>query len=194
MPRAAKTTVKAQRTMARGVDGGRPSEIGAVRSRGLDTSLEGNAEAIDPDKPLTAKQKLFTKYWAQGESINSATVRAGYENCPTYGFRLVRQPNVLALYAQEKAAYEEAAQMTRKKVMDMLLESYEAAKMVSEPASMVSAAREIGKMCGYYEPVTRKIDITVNGNVINDRLNRMSDAEILDFITKGDALQLGNEP
>ena len=43
--------------------------------------------------------------------------------------------------------------MTRKKVMDMLLESYDMAKLMAEPASMVSAAREIEKMCGYYAPV-----------------------------------------
>ena len=196
MPRAAKlkpiTLVERPHRRKAG-DTMRPMQVMEARSRGLDTSLEGNAEAIDPDKPLTEKQKLFAKLWASGENINTATARAGYENCHTYGYRLARQPNVLALYAEEKAKYEDAAQMTRKKVMDMLLESYAAAKMVSEPASMVSAAREIGKMCGYYEPVTRKLDITVNGNVINDRLNRMTDAEILDFITKGDALQLEDD-
>jgi hypothetical protein len=194
MPRAAKPIVLTENPRKRkAADPIRPLQVSEVRAIGRDTSLEGNAEAIDPNKPPTEKQKLFAKLWAQGESIVTAAARAGYEGCATYGYRLVRQPNILAIYNDEKLKYEEAAQMTRKKVMDMLLESYEAAKMVSEPASMVSAAREIGKMCGYYEPVTRKLDITVNGNVINDRLNRMSDAEILDFITKGDALQLEND-
>lgn len=194
MPRAAKPVKLTESpTKRKSGDALRPLQVEEARALGLDTSLEGNAEAIDPDKPLTAKQKLFAKLWAQGETISTATARAGYESCPTYGYRLVRQPNVLALYNEEKRLYEEASQMTRKKVMDMLLESYDAAKMVNEPASMVSAAREIGKMCGYYEPVTRKLDITVNGNVINDRLNRMSDAEILDFITRGDALQLDHD-
>lgn len=154
-----------------------------VRSRGLDTSLEGNAEAIDPDKPPTDKQRLFAKLWASGESIVSATARAGYENCATYGYRLARQPNILAIYEAEKKLYEEAGQMTRKKVMDMLTESYEHAKLAGEPASMVSAAREIGKMCGYYEPVKKKIELSVVGGQLNERLNQMSDSELLKLIT-----------
>lgn len=193
MPRP-KAKPPGPRPTKRGVHPSRAVQVQEARSRGLDTSLEGNAEAIDPDKPPTDKQRLFAKLWASGESIVSATARAGYENCPTYGYRLARQPNIISIYEAEKKLYEEAAQMTRKKVMDMLTESYEYAKLAGEPASMVSAAREIGKMCGYYEPVKKKIELSVVGGQLNARLNEMSDSDLLKLITgDSDALLLSLE-
>lgn len=163
----------------------RPMLIEQARSRGKDTSLEGNAEAIDPNKPPTEKQRLFALHWASGETISTAAARAGYEGCPTYGYRLARQPNILAIYNAEKAKYEEAAQMTRKKVMDGLLEGIEMAKLAGEPASVISGWREIGKMCGYYEPVVRRIELSVEGKNLTDRMNRLSDAELLAIVEQG---------
>lgn len=156
-----------------------------ARRIGKDTSLPGNAEAIDPDKPLSEKNKRFVQLWASGESIMNAGIRAGYETCPTYGYRLVRQPNILALYDAEKAKYEASCQMTRKKVMDGLMDGVEMAKLAGEPASVIAGWREIGKMCGYYEPVRRTLDINVSGTIAMDRMNRLSDAELLKLIHEG---------
>jgi phage terminase small subunit len=150
----------------------------------LDTSDHAAAELIDPNKPLTAQQLAFAQAWATGESISSAALRAGYSQ-DSIGYRLIRMPNVRRAYDREKVKYEEACQMTRKRVMDMLIESFDMAKLMAEPASMVSAAREIGKMCGYYEPVKLKMDVSVNGEVAVRQLNAMSDAELLKLITGG---------
>lgn len=160
-------------------------DVTLVENRQLyvNTSSYEGAEQIDVDKPLTDKQRAFVKHWASGESINSAMIRAGFdENSITYGWRLARQPNVLALYHEEKRKYEEAAGMTRKKVMEGLIEAVEMAKLMAEPATMVAGWREIGKMCGYYEPVKKKIDINVTGNVAFQRLNKLSDADLLRII------------
>ena len=110
---------------------------------------------------------------------------AGYSDGATYAYRMTKMPNILKLYAAEKLLYEEASQMTRKKVMDGLLEGVEMAKLMAEPASMISGWREIGKMCGYYEPTRHKVDINVTGNVVMERMNRLSDAELLKLITQG---------
>ena len=164
--------------------------VSAVRGRGVDTSnmqADELAEVIHPDKPLTEKQKVFVKYWAEGETIANASAKAGYSHGATLAYRLVKYPNVLALYHQIKAKYEEAGQMTRQKVMDMLIESYDMAKLMAEPSTMVAAAREVGKMCGYYAPVEHKMKVDVTGNIVVDRLNSMSDAELLKLITTGNA-------
>ena len=142
---------------------------------------------VSPDKPLTDKQKAFIKFWAEGESLTTAAVKAGYNDGPSIAYRMARMPNVLALKAKYEAKYEEAAQMTRKKVMDMHLEAFEMAKLMAEPATMVSAAREVGKMCGYYAPVEHKIKVDITGNIILDRMNSMSDAELLKVISQGAA-------
>lgn len=143
------------------------------------------AALVPVDKPLTDKQKAFVKFWAEGESITSAMHRAGYNEQPSYGYRMAKMPNVLAEYQRLKQAYEDAAQMTRKKVMDMHLEAFEMAKLMAEPASMVSAAREIGRMCGYYEPVKQKIEVSVTGEVVSRRMETMDTQDLIKLVTEG---------
>lgn len=187
MARSAKregTTPEVSRTV-RGQNTGRG--ISSARSRGIDTSnlsAEQMAEVISPDKPLTEKQRLFVKFWAEGETIKNAGLKAGYSDGGIV-FRLVKMPNILALKAQLSAKYEEESQMTRKKVMDMHMEAYEMSKLMAEPSTMVAAAREIGKMCGYYAPVEHRIKVDVTGNIILDRMNSLSDAELLKVIGSG---------
>ena len=158
-----------------------------ARARGIDTSTYEGAMQISPDKPLTEMQKKFVRLWASGETIPAASAKAGYCDGAAYAYRLVRMPNVLALYDVEKRLYEEAAGMSRKKVMDMLIESYDVAKMLSEPASMVSAAREIGRMCGYYEPVRVKHEVSVEGKVLVERVNALSDEQLIEMIAASSA-------
>jgi phage terminase small subunit len=161
---------------------------GVARSRGTDTSnlsAEELAILIPADKPLTDKQKAFVKFWAQGESITSASVKAGYNDNAAIAYRMVKMPNILALKAKYELQWQEENQMTRKRVMDGMLESIEMAKLMSEPASMISGWREIGKICGFYAPVEHKVKVDVTGNIVLDKLNSLSDAELLKIISSG---------
>ena len=157
----------------------------AARARGMDTSTLAGAMAVSPDKPLTDKQKLFVEYWAKGDSILAASARAGYADGGTVAYRMVRMPNVLKLKAQYEAKYEAEAQMSRKKVMDGLLEAIEMAKLMAEPATMISGWTAVAKMCGYMAPVEHKVKLDVTGNVKMQTLTAMSDAELLEMIEKG---------
>lgn len=156
----------------------------AVRSA-TNTSTMAAAALVPADKPLTAMQKQFVKFWAEGDSITAAMHRAGYNEQPSYGYRMAKMPNILAEYDRIKRAYEDAAQMTRKKVMDMHLEAYEMAKLMAEPATMVSAAREIGRMCGYYEPVKQKVEVSVNGQVAVKRIESMDTEDLIKMVAEG---------
>lgn len=158
--------------------------IAAVRSRGRSTASAASASLVDADKPLTEKQKMFVKLWAEGDSLAGASLRAGYADAGL-AYRMARQPNILALKAQYEAKYQQAAQMTRERVMEGLLEAVEMAKLMSEPATMVSGWREVGKMCGYYAPVEHKVKVDVTGNIVLDRMNSMTDAELLKVISQG---------
>lgn len=170
----------------RGVRGADPkATIHEARSRGLDTGTIANCELIDPDKPLTEKQKLFVKFWAEGDSIPGASRRAGYADGAQMAYRMVHMPNVLALKAKYAAAYEETAQMDRKQVMDGFKEAIEMARLMAEPANMIAGWREIGKMCGYYAPVEARVKVDVSGNIVLDKMNSLTDAELLKIISQG---------
>jgi hypothetical protein len=153
--------------------------------RGHDTSTNAGAALVDPDKPLTDKQRLFVKLWASGETIASASARAGYNDSAAYAYRLVCMPNIRRLYDEEKRLYEEASQMTRKRVMEGLLEGIEMAKLMAEPASIITGWKTIGQMCGYFEPVKQKIELTVNGQIAIKKMESMSDADLLKLLDEG---------
>jgi hypothetical protein len=162
-----------------------------------DTGSAASAALVDENKPLTAQQLAFVKAWASGESIASASQRAGYSAGDGFCYRMARMPNVLKIYNAEKARYEESCQMTRKRVMDGLLEGIAMAKLMSEPMSMISGWREVGKMCGYYEPVKHTVDVTVRGEVTLRQMTNMSDADLLKLITGAEEpalLGMADEP
>lgn len=150
-----------------------------------ETTTMAAAAAVSPDKPLTEKQKLYAVARARGESVPNAMHAAGYNEQVSYGYRLDKMPNVQALIRQEQALYAAAAQIDRKKVIDMQLEAFDMARTMAEPATMVSAAREIGKICGLYEP--QKVQINVSGSVQHEihRFEAMSDDELLEVLAQG---------
>ena len=162
----------------------KPERIKSLRAAPETTTMAA-AAAVSPDKPLTEKQKLYAVARARGESVPNAMAQAGYNEQVSYGYRLDKMPNVQALIRQEQALYAAAAQIDRKKVIDMQLEAYELARTMAEPATMVSAAREIGKICGLYEP--KKVEVNFNGRVQHEihRFEAMSDAELLDVLAAG---------
>lgn len=45
------------------------------------------------------------------------------------------------------------------------------AKIKADPLTMIAGWREVGKMCGFYEPTKAKIEVSVQGQVLIQRLN-----------------------
>ena len=156
----------------------------SARTRGVDTSSAAGAMQVAVDHPLTTQQKLFVKYWAEGDTKGAAALRAGY-NDESPGYRLCRQPNVLAEYQKVKDLYEVAAQTSREEVMEGFRDAIAMATLLSDPPSMIAGWREIGKMCGYYAPVEHKMKVDVSGNIVLDKMNSLSDAELLRIISQG---------
>jgi len=160
---------------------GKNGDIATARTY-LDTSSHANAALVSPDKPLTEKQKQFVKHWAQGESITSASVRAGYNDGATIAYRMVRMPNILALKHEYEKKYEKEAQMSRALVLEGFKDAIAMATLMSEPMSMIAGWREIGKLCGYYAPVETRVKMSVEGSVVMERLSSLSDAELLEMV------------
>jgi phage terminase small subunit len=78
--------------------------------------------------------------------------------------------------------YAQASQMTRKKVMDGLLEAINIAKIQADAGVMVAGWREIGKMCGYYAPEVKKIELSVTTRRVVDQLEVLSDDDLLKIV------------
>jgi len=136
----------------------------------------------DPTIDLTAKQKLFVDGMLRGMPQTTAARAAGYNNAPVDANRLMKNPKVQESLQFLQHKYEKASQMTRKKVMDGMLEAIEMAKVQAEPGVMVAGWREIGRMCGYYAAEKRVIDVNITAKRAVDKLETLSDAELLEMI------------
>ncbi len=183
-PRAPKTAAKA--AIAKKKAATQEKNFAKLRAKaatiGDPLAVKTNPIALrKADRHLTEMQMMFVRHWAAGESILSASARAGYSDGGTYAYRLVKDPAVIAIYEREKKLYEQSCQMTRKKVMDGFLEAAAMAKLQADPTAMVGAWREVGKMCGYYEPVKKQIDININGQ-ITQKVERLDEATLLGII------------
>jgi hypothetical protein len=161
---------------------GQAKRIAALRKTPTNGGKIAIIETQNPNRPLTEKQKIFVKEWAAGETILSASYRAGYADSGAMCYRLAKDPAILRIYDAEKALYVAAAQMTRKKVMDGFLEAADMARTLADPTALTGAWREIGRMCGYYQENTKKIDINITGDLTMKRLERASDADLLKLI------------
>jgi phage terminase small subunit len=138
----------------------------------------------DPLMSLTPKQKLFVDSLIRGQSQTMAARSAGYSQAPVEANRLMQKPKIHEAVAYLHRKHEKASQMTRKKVMDGMLEAISMAKLQADPGVMVNGWREIGRMCGYYAAEVRKIDINITAKRAVDKLETLSDAELLDMIDK----------
>ena len=63
------------------------------------------------DRRLTEMQMMFVRHWAAGETVLSASSRAGYADGGTYAYRLAKDPAVIKIYEREKKLYAESCQM-----------------------------------------------------------------------------------
>lgn len=152
------------------------SRVAPMRKKYTNNTTVQEAALVDPWKPLTEQQRLFVKAFSSGENMTNSLKAGGFSAASlAYGYRLLAMPNIAKALKESQAAYAMAAELSKKDVMDMLKEAYDMAKLMSEPASMVAAAREIGKMCGYYEP--KKVDLTIS-TAGRQKIEMLSDEDL----------------
>lgn len=131
---------------------------------------------------LTDQQKLFCEQIMKGKSPGVAARIAGYVQPESQGYQIVKSPKVQAAIQYMHKKHEAAAQMTRKKVMDGFLEAIDMARMQADSSTMVAGWREIGRMCGYYAPEVKKIDISITAKRVIDKLETLSDDDLLQMV------------
>lgn len=182
-PKAPRSKVSASAAAKKTAD--QEKRFAKLRKTAVDASTPKTSAIKSPERHLTEMQMMFVRHWAAGESILSASARAGYSDNGTYAYRLAKDPLIVDIYNREKKLYEASCQMTRQRVMEGFLEAADMAKLQADPTALTGAWREVGKMCGYYEPVKKTIDINING-VITQKVERIDDETLLAII-KGQA-------
>lgn len=125
---------------------------------------------------LTDKQHAYAEARLDGKSKNESKRVAGYSD---KNKEVEKSRDVTQYIADRQGELVEMTQIRRVDVLNMLKDAYDMAKQMAEPSTMVSAAKEIGKMLGFYEPETIKVELSTNQSNIQRKLMTMSDEELL---------------
>jgi len=130
---------------------------------------------------LTAKQSRFIDEYMVDMNGAAAAERAGYSQKTSRAIAAenLAKPYIKAELQARGAALARKLEITREGVVQSLLEAFELAKVDRQPAAMVSAARELGKLLGFYEPTRVKVDLGADGRDQMARFEAMSDGELL---------------
>lgn len=138
--------------------------------------------ATSPVHYLTDQQRIFVEAVIKKKSPVVAARMAGYSRPEIQAYEIIKSPKIQDAIKYLYKKYEKAADMSRKKVMDGILESIDMAKIQADPAVMINGWREIAKMCGYYAPEVKKIDISISAKRTIDKLETLSDEELVQMI------------
>ena len=136
--------------------------------------------------PLTPRQAKFVhEYLVDGNGARAA-VAAGYgvAGSRVAAHRLLTNANVQKALQARHSADATRLSVQRNDVLQSLLKAYNMALEQCNPAAMVSAARECGRMMGYYAPERQQVEVMNESNTAtHQRLARMGDAELMAMIT-----------
>lgn len=125
------------------------------------------------DRPLTGKQQRFCEEYQIDLNATQAAIRAGYavvsakvsgHNCIT-NYNVKREISRLQAKLVKKTAY------TQEVGLALLLNAYEAAEKLRQPAAMVSAAVGANRMHGYDKDanIGEKTIIIISPKVIDSK-------------------------
>lgn len=130
---------------------------------------------------LTTRQTRFIEEYLVDGNGTQAAIRAGYSASGAYteASRLLRNAEVASAIKTRQEADSARLRLSRERVVTMLLEAFEKAKEQAEPAAMVSAARELGRLMGFYAPARVEATLEVGPAAERQRLEAMSDAELV---------------
>jgi hypothetical protein len=121
---------------------------------------------------LTTQQKQYAENRAFGMSEERSAIAAGYAE------KINEREAVQEEIARIRRITAANTGVTKEQVVQMFMDAADFAKILGDPAGLVAAAREIGKMLGYYAPEVKKTLIGVDKSTLKKALQEMSDDEL----------------
>jgi len=130
---------------------------------------------------LTKKQAKYVQHRARGLSREQSAIMAGYsENGgDPVAERIEKSETVSQELARVRAETASNVGITKEMVIEMLREAADLAKLQADPTGIVQAAREMGKMLGFYAPEVKKITRDMNKQDLQKLLTELTEDELL---------------
>lgn len=144
-------------------------------------TAEQKRMAREPEfgSPLTPKLKKMAEYVGQGMSWSAAAKHAGFTRQQSSHWH--RDPRIAEVIRIEQEKTAKQAELSRQDVIDGLREAVQLAKQVSDPHALIKAWAELGRLCGFYAPEVKKLDISVTAKRAISQMEQLSERELLEL-------------
>lgn len=127
---------------------------------------------------LTEQQEKFTDGLTTGLNIKDSLAVAGYSNAST-GSELMSQEHIKKAISAKQRQNQLMLGMTRETVLEGMMEAITQAKLIADPMTQVAGWREIAKICGFYAPEVKKIELNATAKSYLQKMEQLSDEELL---------------
>ncbi|MBY4594150.1 terminase small subunit [Ottowia caeni] len=142
---------------------------------------------MDITSSLTTRRARFIEEYLLDGNGTQAAIRAGYGavGARVTAHRLLTNAAISSAIEARQRADAQRLGVERQDVLKGLLEAVNMAREQTNPAAMVAALREIGKLMGLYAPERVKVDLDARQAVELGRLEAMSDEELVAVMARG---------
>ena len=128
---------------------------------------------------LSENEKLVAEAAVMG--LTNKAIAARVSLTPATVSKYLKKPAVQNYMQQMHNAHNDLIAVTKPRVVEMLLDAVEEAKLLADPGVQIKGLREIGLMMGFYAPEERKLTITKEAEITKQRLSGMSDADLMEL-------------
>lgn len=135
---------------------------------------------------LAPQQIQFVKHVVEDGMGATQAMKAMGLNPKSSFNTYVSNRKIQAALLKYREDYARSAGIKKADVINGMMEAINMGKSMSDPTAMVSGWREIGKLCGFYEPVRKELTISVQGQQNLTRLQSMSDEDLLALVEQGE--------
>lgn len=129
-------------------------------------------------RKLSQRQTEYVENRARGLSREQSAILAGYPAGQEAGKQVEAQTSVSVELAKIREMMAKDSGVTREDIVQMLLDAGALAKFQGDATGLVAAARELGKMLGFYAPEVKKTLHGVDKASLKKALSDMSDEEL----------------
>lgn len=161
----------------------KPAKRPAPKAPRAESKILIPAPATLPSGSLTEQRAKYIEARGMGMNPARAGAYAGYANPEVYSYTLEKEPEIAQALEKVQTQNAKISRMTRKKVVDIVLEAIDLARTVSDPAAMIRGAQELSKMCGYYVPEKKELELVGPKDRVRRELALLSEEELIKIAT-----------
>lgn len=138
---------------------------------------------------LTKRQSCFVDEFVLCGNAAEAARRAGYSEHTAHqiAYENLRKPEVTQAITAVRRRIAADFELRKEDVVIALFKAFKLAEAQADPANMVSAAREMGRLMGFYEKPDEMAAGGASGEDVRRRFATMSDQELMALATSSGA-------